>query len=135
MELVQELTQQLGINQQQASGGLGLLMREARSKLGGDFGQVAQHVPGVENMINSAPAAQSGGASTGGALGALGGLLGGGGGSGGAGALGSVGKLAGGFQQLGLSPSMIGRFLPIVLNFFQSRGGNQTRGLLEHAFA
>jgi hypothetical protein len=43
--------------------------------------------------------------------------------------------LAGGFQQLGLSPGMIGRFLPIVLNFFQQRGGQQTRNILEHALA
>ncbi len=45
MELVQQLTQQLGINQQQASGGLGLLMKLAKNKLGGQFGEVAQHVP------------------------------------------------------------------------------------------
>ncbi len=133
MELVQQLTDELGINQQQASGGLGLIMREAQQRLGGNFGQVAQHVPGVESLISSAPSPKSGGGVAGGALGALGGLLGGSGS--GSGALGSLGKLASGFQQLGLSPSMISRFLPIVLNFFQRKGGDQTRGLLEHAFA
>ncbi len=128
MELVQELTQQLGINQQQASGGLGLLMREAKSKLGGEFGQVAQHVPNVENLINSAPQPQTSAPT--GVLGAVGGLLGGN-----AGSLSALGKLAGGFQQLGMAPGMIGKFLPVVLNFFQNRGGAPARGLLERALA
>jgi Protein of unknown function VcgC/VcgE (DUF2780) len=132
MELVQELTQQLGINQQQASGGLGMILKLAKQKLGGDFGQVAQHVPDAENLMNSAPQPQPAtGTSGGGILGAVGGLLGGKPGS----SLASAGGLAGGFQQLGLSPGIIGRFLPVVLNFFQQRGGDQTRNLLEHALA
>ena len=132
MELVQELTQQLGINQQQASGGVGLIMGMAKDKLGGDFGQVAQHVPGVDNMINAAPKAEAGGGVSPvmGALGAASGVLGGKSG----GALGQVTKLGGGFKQLGLEPGMISRFVPIVLNFFQSKGG-PAKGLLERALA
>ena len=132
MELVQELTQQLGINQQQASGGVGLTMGMAKDKLGGDFGQVAQHVPGVDNMINAAPKAEAGGGVSPvmGALGAASGVLGGKSG----GALGQVTKLGGGFKQLGLEPGMISRFVPIVLNFFQSKGG-PAKGLLERALA
>jgi hypothetical protein len=131
MELVQELTQKLGINQQQASGGLGLILGLAKNKLGGDFGQVAQHVPEADQLINSAPQTQAtGGASRGGLMGALGGLLGGK-----AGRLGALGSLAGGFQQLGLSPGMIGKFVPVVLNFLQSRGGDPVRGTMERALA
>ncbi len=132
MELVQELTQQLGINQQQASGGVGLIMGMAKDKLGGDFGQVAQHVPGVESMINSAPKTEAGAATSPvtSALGAAGGFLGGKSG----GALGQAGKLGGGFKQLGLEPGMISRFVPIVMNFFQSKGG-PAKGLLERALA
>ena len=131
MELVQELTQKLGINQQQASGGLGLLMGMAKQKLGGDFGKVAQHVPNVDDLIDSAPQPQAGaGNPLGGALGALGGMMGGK-----ASGLSSLGNLAGGFQQLGLSPNMLSKFVPIVLNYFQNKGGDSTRGLLERAFA
>ena len=132
MELVQQLTEQLGINQQQASGGLGLIMRTAKNKLGGDFGQVAQHVPNVDNLIDSAPKTDgsAGVASPSGALGAVGGMLGGKAG----GMLGQVGNLAGGFKQLGLDTGMIGRFVPIVLNFFQNKGG-PAKGLLERALA
>ena len=62
-------------------------------------------------------------------MGALGGLAGAlGGSSGAAGQLGQLGQfasLAGGFSKLGLSPEMIGRFLPIVMQFIRSEGGEQ----------
>lgn len=137
MDLINQLTQQLGINQQQASGGLGLIMGMARQKLGGDFGSLAQHLPGVDKLISSAPqpsgaagAASAVGGGIGGALGAIGGLLGGKAG-GALGQLGNLASLAGGFKQLGLDAGMIGKFAPIVLNFFQSKGGDAAKGLLE----
>ena len=138
MELVNLLTQQLGINTQQASGGLGLLMGAAKAKLGGDFGPVAKALPGVEDLIAQAPKPEgvtgAVGGGIGGALNAVGGLLSGAGASGAGGALGSLGNLAslaGGFKQLGLSTDMIGKFLPIVLGFVQSKGGDAAKGLLE----
>lgn len=137
MELVNQLTQQLGIKPEQASGGLGLIMGMAKQKLGGDFGSLAQHVPGVDNLINSAPkpeaaagAASALGSGLGGALGGLGGMLGGKAG-GALGQLGSLASLAGGFKSLGLDAGMIGKFAPIVLNFFQSKGGDAAKGLIE----
>jgi len=136
MELVNLLTQQLGINSQQASGGLGLLMGAAQSKLGGDFGQIAKVMPGVEQVIQQAPkpeaAAGVAGGGVGGVLGAVSGLLGGKSG----GALGSVGtlaSLAGGFKQLGLGTDVVGKFLPVVLGYVQSKGGDASRSLLEGA--
>lgn len=136
MDLVNLLTQQLGINTQQASGGLGLLMGAAKAKLGGDFGQVANAVPGAEALIEEAAKSQGAGAAAGGgiggALGAIGGLLSGAGG-GALGSLGNLASLAGGFKQLGLGPDMIGKFVPIVLGFVQSKGGDATKGLLERA--
>ena len=87
MELVHQLTQQLGIKPEQASGGLG------------------------------------------GAPGAGGGMLGGQAG-GTVGKLGNLASLAGGFKQLGLDAGMISKFVPIVLNFFQSKGGDAAKGLL-----
>ncbi len=129
MELVGILTQQLGINTQQASGGLGLLMGVAQTKLGSSFGQIAGLMPGVENLIAQAPKAETTSAATGGSLGAVSGLLGGKGGA--MGSLGSLASLAGGFQQLGLKPDMIGKFVPVILNFVQSKGGDASRTLLE----
>jgi hypothetical protein len=134
MELINQLTQQLGIKPEQASGGLGLIMGMAKEKLGGDFGSLAQHVPGVDNLINSAPkpsgVASALGGGIGGALGAVSGLLGGKAG-GAIGQLGNLASLAGGFKQLGLDAGMIGKFAPIVMNFFQSKGGDVAKGLLE----
>ncbi len=136
MELVNLLTQQLGINSQQASGGLGLLMSAAKSKLGGDFGQIAQVMPGVEQLIQQAPkpegAAGVAGAGMGGVLNAVGGLLGGKGG-GALDSLGSLASLAGGFKQLGLGTDMVGKFLPVVLGYVQSKGGDASKSLLESA--
>jgi len=46
--------------------------------------------------------------------------------------LGNLAQLAGGFSQLGLSADMVGKFLPIVLSFVQSQGGDSLKGLLEN---
>ena len=139
MELVNQLTQQLGINQHQASGGLGLIMGMAKEKLGGDFDSLAQHVPGVDNLISSAPkpasaagAASAFGGGIGGALASVGAMLGGKAG-GAVGQLGDLASLAGGFKQLGLDAGMVGKFAPIVMTFIQSKGGDAAKGLLERA--
>jgi len=140
MELVNLLTERLGVSADQASGGLGLLMGAAKNKMGGDFGQIAKHIPGIDNLIQQAPkpesaagkagAAVAGGA--GGVLGAVGGLLGGK--TGGAlGSLGNLASLAGGFKQLGLSSDMIGKFIPVILGFIQSKGGDTAKAMLEKA--
>ena len=60
---------------------------------------------------------------------AVGGMLGGQAG-GAVGKLGNLASLAGGFKQLGLDAGMISKFMPIVLNFFQSKGGDAAKGLL-----
>lgn len=123
MELIQSLTSQLGISEDQAKGGSGLLFKMAKEKLGADeFGKVASAVPGVNDLISAAP-------SSGGLTGALGGLassLGGG-----AGQLGNLASLAGGFKNLNLDAGMIGKFVPIVMSFVQSKGGEGVKSILE----
>lgn len=125
MELVQMLTSQLGVTEEQAQGGAGLLFKLAKEKLSaGEFSQVADAVPHMEALTSSAP-------ETGGIAGALGGFassLGGG-----AGQLGSLASLAGGFKSLNLDPGMVSKFLPVVLSFVQSRGGDTARAMLEKA--
>ncbi len=121
-DLVAALVKQLGIQEGQAKGGAGLLLKLAQSKLGGDFSKVAQAVPDAQSLIASAPAA--GGASK--LLGGLASALGGGQ----AGTLTSLASLAGGFGQLKLDPAMIGKFVPVILNFVQSKGGQDVVKLL-----
>ena len=125
MELIEQLTQSLGISDSAATGGTGLIFKLAQEKLGTtDFSKIASAVPGITTLINSAP--QSGGL-----LGDLGKLASGFGG--GAAQLGNLASLAGGFSKLGLDSGMVGKFLPIILSFVQSKGGDAVKALLEKA--
>ena len=153
MELIQLLTQNLGVQEQQAKGGAGLLFQLAQQQLSdGDFGKVAQFVPGVGDLIKEAPGAgdEDSGASgiasalgglaasalgggneapqAGALLGALGGLASGMGGQ--AGTLGSLLSLAGGFDKLGMDAGMISQFVPVVLSFVQEQGGDEIKEIL-----
>jgi hypothetical protein len=121
-ELIAELVKQLGVQEGQAKGGAGLLFKLAQDKLGGDFSKVSQAMPGVQDLIKSAPAAGGIGKLLGGLAGALGG--------GKAGGLADLASLAGGFSQLKLDSGMIAKFVPIVMNFAKSKGGADLVGLL-----
>ena len=128
MELIEQLVGNLGIQEEQAKGGAGLLFQLAKDKLGeGEFAQVADCVPGMSSLLQAAPASSSGG---GGMMSALGGLassaLGGQ-----ASGIGDLLTLAGSFSKLDLSSDMIGKFVPIILSYVQSQGGDGVKGLLE----
>ena len=118
-ELIAQLVSQLGVQEGQAKGGAGLLLKLAQSKLGGDFSKVSGAVPGLQDLIKSAP--EAGGASK--LLGGLAGALGGG-------KAADLATLAGGFSQLKLDPQMIGKFVPVILSFVQSKGGQDVVKLL-----
>ena len=97
----------------------------AKENLGSnDFSQVAKAVPNIENMISSAPESS-------GLAGALGGLASSFGGS--ASKLGGLAGLAGGFKSLNLDSGLVGQFIPIVLSFVQSKGGDAVKNILEKA--
>ncbi|MBW9258583.1 MAG: DUF2780 domain-containing protein [Candidatus Thiodiazotropha sp. (ex. Lucinisca nassula)] len=116
MELVQQLVSGAGVSQQQAEGGAGLLFGLVKDQLSsGDFSQVTNAVPGIESLIDAAPSEDSGG---------LGGLLGGVASAIGGDQLGNMASLASGFSKLDLDAGMIGKFVPIVLSFLQSQGGD-----------
>ena len=76
-------------------------------------------MPGVDDLVSSAPASAGGGLAS-----SLGG---------GAGQLGNFASLAGGFKNLGLDSGMVGKFIPIVMSFVQSKGGSAVKGVLEQA--
>ncbi len=121
-ELIAQLVSQLGVQEGQAKGGAGLLFKLAQDKLGGDFGKVAQMLPGVQDLISAAP--QAGGAAK--ALGGLASMLGGGK----AGGLADLASLAAGFGQLKLDPGMIQKFVPVIMSFAQGKGGQNLVALL-----
>ncbi len=122
MELVDLLTKNLGISESQAQGGAGLLFKQAQEKLSGDdFSKVSAAVPGIDSLISAAPA------SGGGVLGGLGKLVSGLGGD-----KGGIAGLAGGFSKLNLDAGMIGKFVPVILSFVQSKGGDGVKSILEN---
>ena len=123
MELIELLTKNLGVEEGQAKGGAGLLFNLAKEKLGeGDFSQLAQHVPGIDDLIGSAPKSGGLGAALGGIASSLGG---------GASKLGSIAGIASGFSDLGLDSGMLGKFIPVILSFVQEKGGSSVKDLLE----
>lgn len=120
-ELIGMLVKQLGINEQQAAGGAGLLFKFAKDKLAaGDFKQVAGALPGVTDLIKASPEA-------GGGAGLVGGLLSkfGGGGAGG------LIQLASAFGSLKLDQGIIAKFVPIILGFVKNQGGDTVTKLLQ----
>ena len=135
MELIQQLVSSLGVNEDQAKGGAGLLFNLAKDKLGaGDFQQITDKIPGISDLLGAAPTPSttaSAGDSVMGALGSAAAALGAGGLGDKLGGLGNLASLASGFSQLGLSSDMVGKFAPVVLSFVQSQGGDGIKDLLE----
>ncbi len=124
MELIKLLVDQLGVSDEQATGGAGLIFKLVKDKLGaGDFGQIKNALPEVDELIDSAPKAKGVGGMLGGLVSSLGG---------GAGKLGGIASLAGGFKKLNLDAGMIQKFVPTILSFIQSKGGDSVKGLLEN---
>jgi len=124
MELLQILTSQLGVTASQAEGGAGLLFKLAKENLSSDdFGKIANAVPGVESLLSAAP--DSGGMSS-----IIGGLASSFGDSS---QFGNLASLAGGFKNLNMDSELVAQFIPIILSFVQSKGGDVAKGLLEKA--
>ena len=124
MELINQLVSNLGVSEEQAKGGAGMLFKLAQDKLsGGEFAQITDNVSGVDDMLSAAPADAGGGL-----MGAVGGLISSVGG--GSGNLGALASLAGGFDKLGMDSGMIGKFVPVVLDFVRNQGGDAAGNLL-----
>lgn len=128
MELVQQLVSNLGVQEDQAKGGAGLILKLAQDKLGGgEFAQVASAIPGSDMLLGSAPT------ESGGMMGALGGMAAGMMGGNQGANIGSLMSLAGGFQKLGMNGDMVTKFFPVILNFVQQKGGADVAGILSKA--
>lgn len=123
--LVNILVGQLGISPQQALGGVGSIFSVAQQRMSpGDFSQLGNSVPGMDRYLSAVPqrVAQS---ESSGLLGVAGDMMGG--------QLGGLAALAGSFQSLGMNPSMVGQFVPVVLQYVQTQSGAGAMSLLERA--
>ena len=120
-ELVGELTKGLSVTPQQATGGAGTLFGLAKSRLSPpDFSKIATVVPGMGSFLKAAPST-GGGSGLSGLTGSLPGNVGG------------LASAATSFQKLGLSPAMVEKFVPILTNFVQAKGGANVASLLSGA--
>jgi len=129
MELIDLLVKNLGVNGKQAEGGTGLIFNAIKEKAQpDDFAKIAELVPGIGSLMKAAPARDSGG---GGMLGMVGQLASSLGGDSQLGKLGQLASLAGGFEKLGLDPSMVNKFLPLILTFLQNKGGDDIGRLVQ----
>lgn len=122
MDLINMISQQLNISEDQAKGGAGALFGLAQQALGSDdFGKVKEAIPQVQEFMNAAPNA-----------GLLGNVLGnltsslGSGGSG----LGGLAKVSSQFAKLDLGTDTISKFVPIILSFAQAKGGEGLKNIL-----
>jgi len=110
-ELIDSLTQTLGISAAQAEGGAAVLLKAAKDKLGAaEFDSQLGSVPGLFDLLKKAPASGGG----------LGGLLGGlAGAIGGNAAL--ISSIVSGFGKLGLKPEDARKFVPVILGFLRTK--------------
>jgi hypothetical protein len=120
-ELIDSLTQSLGISGAQAEGGAAVLFKAAKDKLGGEeFTQLLGSVPGLGDLMKKAPAAGGG---LGGMLGGLAGAMGGN--------AGLIATIVGGFSKLGLKPEDARKFVPVILDFLRTKVGPDVVSKLE----
>ena len=123
-DLIGLLTSQLGVTEQQATGGAGSLFGFAKEEMGvSDFDVVSSALPGVDSLMGAAPDASSG------LLGSASSLLGGSSSS-----LGDMAGIASSFSDLGMSPDMVSQFVPVILDYAQTAGSEQAMQLLQGAF-
>jgi hypothetical protein len=54
-DLINMVVSQLGVNEQQATGGLGSIMKLAQEHLGTDFSHIEKYLPEVQKLISQAP--------------------------------------------------------------------------------
>jgi hypothetical protein len=125
VDLVSLLTKNLGVTQDQATGGAGAIFDMAKQKLSAeDFGKIASVVPGMDSLLKAAP--QVGGVSK--AIGSSSKLIGGG-----ADKIGGLAGLTDSFSNLGLESDMIGKFVDTILSYVNSKGGSSVADILAGA--
>jgi len=123
--LVDLLVSQLGVTQTQAEGGAGSIFKSAQKNLSvDDFSLIADVVPNMDSMLAAAPEIKS----TSGTLGSVKSLLGNSDSN-----LGSMVGLADSFGKMGMDADMVGKFVPVVLDYVKGSGGETVMNLLKSA--
>jgi hypothetical protein len=125
-ELVNLLTTNLGVTEEQAAGGSGAIFGYAKQQMSpADFSQLSSTIPGLDSLLARAPALESQGGATGRVFDKAGSLLGG--------DSSGLSQLGGSFAKLGMSPDMVSKFAPMILDYVNSAGGSELMGSLKSA--
>ena len=139
-DLVKMLTSQLGVTDQQASGGAGSILNFAKGQMSaGDFNVVSDALPETNSLIAAAPSRSSSSDAMGSATSMLGGSSSGSAGgltadaTSAAGGLGDMAGVTSAFSDLGMSPEMVNEFVPVILEYAQTTGSEQAMKLLQGA--
>jgi hypothetical protein len=116
--LTELLMQQLGVTQMQAQGGAGAIFQMAKANMQeAAFSKLSSSVPDMQTLLSAAPVFNTATSTTGfGGLASIAGAAMGGN-------AGSLLGLMGAFQQLGLTPDMMQKFVPVLMQYVQTTGG------------
>jgi Protein of unknown function VcgC/VcgE (DUF2780) len=114
-ELVKSVSDKLSVKPEQAAGGIGSVFNFAKGKLSADdFEKVSKVIPQMDTLLAAAPAIDAGTS----ALAKVSPEAAG------------IASLGSSFQKLGLSPDMVGKFVPEILNYTGLKGGDATKNIL-----
>jgi hypothetical protein len=109
--LTSMLTSQLGVTDTQASGGVGSILSYAKSALPKNkYTKLASAIPNASSLISKVSATKSGTKTS------------------------QLASLASNFSSLGLSTDMIGKFVPVIMNYFKSSGKSDAMSILAGLF-
>lgn len=121
--LLSTLVDELDVTEEQAEAGTGAIFRYAKKNLDEEkYGKIVEAIPQVSSWISKAPKADSVSNMLGGALG------------GSSKELGYMAALSPVFKKLGLDEEMIAKYLPIVMSYVKSKGGDMLKGYMGNLF-
>ena len=125
--LTDAIVQGLGVTNSQAEGGLGSLFSLAQSTLGNEqFAGLADAVPGMDTLLEAAPAVEGASKSLGGFSSALGNY---------GEALKGANQVYSQFKTLGLDAAAIPQYVDITNSYLQSNGGQSAVDLFSIGIA
>lgn len=124
--LINTLVKQLGVTEEQATGGSGALFQMAKTKMTDSaFSQLSDSVPGMSGLLGAVPETKPA-SSTGSLLGSLASATGND-------TLVSAASLIETFQKLDMDKGMISQFAPVLVDYVKNSGGETTANLLSAA--
>ena len=125
--LVDLLMGKTGVTTQQAEGGAGAIFNTAKENMGvEDFSKVTTAMPEVESLMAVAPEIKKDSGSFGGFSSMV---------SKNTGSAGKMADLYSSFSELGLNKETAAKFIPIILDYAKSEGGQRVFNLLKSALS